>query len=130
LGSKLDVAVELERMLFSSQDIEDGKNKPPLMILNVIEIPRSSCMQVYGGTYNLGNRCLAIAGLRASESASDVQKQPAITYYCLLSAHKRTHQPMLHPRQQHVDGWYQYQLFRSPTHVRSNSRGYPPAYDL
>jgi hypothetical protein len=83
LGLQTDVRVDLESMLFSAQDIEDGKNKPPFMILDVTEIPRRSCALVCGGVYSLGNRCLLLAGLRTVDSAHGTQQWLATAYYCL-----------------------------------------------
>jgi hypothetical protein len=83
LGFQTDVSVDLESMLFSTQDIEDGKNKPPFMILDVTEIPRQSCAQVCCGVSSLGNSCLVLAGLHTVDAAQGTRQRLAIAYYCL-----------------------------------------------
>jgi hypothetical protein len=83
LGMQTDITVDMESMLFSARDIEDGKNKPPFMILDMTQIPQKSCAQVCGGTYYAGNQCLILAGLSADDSVHNSQKNLAIAYYCL-----------------------------------------------
>jgi hypothetical protein len=76
LGFQTTIAMELESLLFSAKDIEEGKNRPPFQISDMTEISRQSCATVCGGTHSkLRNRCLALAGLREGQFAT--------AYYCL-----------------------------------------------
>ena len=76
LGFQTTIAMDLESLLFSTKDIEEGKNRPPFQISDMTEISQTSCVTVCGGTQTkLRNRCLALAGLREDKLAT--------AYYCL-----------------------------------------------
>jgi hypothetical protein len=80
LGFSTDIPVTLESMFFSSDDIEQGRNKPPFMILDVVELPVSSCSVVCAGAASGSNRCIVVGGLRTE---ADAKQNIGIAYYCL-----------------------------------------------
>jgi hypothetical protein len=80
LGFATDIPVTLESMFFSSDDIEQGRNKPPFMIQDVVELSMASCSVVCAGTVSSANRCVVIGGLRTEENA---EQHIGIAYYCL-----------------------------------------------
>ena len=50
LGYETSVGVMLESMFFSNSDIEQGRNKPPFMIQDVVELPARPCAVVCSGS--------------------------------------------------------------------------------
>ena len=61
--------VTLESMFFSSNDIEQGRNKPPFRIQDIVELPVSSWSAVCAGSVSTDNRCVVVADLRTNSSA-------------------------------------------------------------
>jgi hypothetical protein len=85
LGFETEMAVSMESMFFSSDDIDKGRNKPPFMILDIVELSASSCSQVCTGAAISGNRCIVASGLRtdvANVTTASVGIL-GIAYYCL-----------------------------------------------
>jgi len=80
LGFETSVGVTLESMFFSNSDIEQGRNIPPFMIQDVVELPAKSCAIVCAGTKLNSKRCIVAGGLRTNSST---EMQLAIAYYCL-----------------------------------------------
>ena len=80
LGLSTSIPVTLESQLFSAEDIENGRNLPPFLIQDVVELPRSSCSVVCAAAWT-GTRCLVLAGLRTS--AEETTPQLGLAYYCL-----------------------------------------------
>jgi hypothetical protein len=83
LGFETTLEVPLESLLFSIDDVEQGRHKPPFQILDAVELPRRACDVVCGvaaSSYGKGgsNRCLLVAGVRGQQR-SDL----AVAYYCL-----------------------------------------------
>jgi hypothetical protein len=79
LGVDTQLDVPLESLLFSLDDIEKGRHKPPFQILDAVEIPAEACAVVcnQGAGAGVRNRCLFVAGVRAQE------RELAVAYYCL-----------------------------------------------
>ena len=80
LGVDTKLTVPLESLLFSLDDIEKGRHKPPFQILDAVEIPGAACAVVCGQVSQaaeLRNRCMLVAGVRAE------QRELAVAYYCL-----------------------------------------------
>lgn len=76
LGLTTDVEIPLESLLFSIDDIQQGRHKPPFQILDATEIPPEACNVVCSrSTAAAGTRCLAVAGVRGPDLA--------VAYYCL-----------------------------------------------
>jgi hypothetical protein len=75
LGFETDIAVSLESMFFSNDDIEQGRNKPPFMIQDIVELPVSSCSVVCAGTVSSSNRCIVVGGLRTNSTSSQQTSQ-------------------------------------------------------
>ena len=75
------LAVPLESMLFSIDDIEKGLNRPPFLVLDAVELPRPACLEVCTrrGREDARNRCLLLAGLRGAAPPLEL----AVAYYCL-----------------------------------------------
>jgi chromosome segregation ATPase len=65
-GFKTEIAVIMESMLFSSDDIEAGRHKPPFLMQELIELPTASCVTVCAGKVS---RCIAVAGLVTQATA-------------------------------------------------------------
>ncbi len=58
LGFATDIPVTLENKFFSSDDIEQGRNKPQFMIQDVVELSIASCSVVCAGTVSSSNVCM------------------------------------------------------------------------
>jgi hypothetical protein len=78
LGVDAQLDVPLESLLFSLDDIEKGRHKPPFQILDAVEIPAEACAVVcnLAAGASVRNRCLMVAGVRAV-------RELAVAYYCL-----------------------------------------------
>ncbi len=79
---KTEIAVTMESMLFSSDDIEAGRHKPPFLMQELIELPTASCVTVCAGKVS---RCIAVAGLvtQATADSRELAMELAIAYYCV-----------------------------------------------
>ena len=76
LGLDATLDVPLESLLFSLDDIEQGRHKPPFQILDAVELPREPCHAVCGQQATQSNRCVLVAGVQR-------QQELAVAYYCL-----------------------------------------------
>ena len=78
LGVDTQLDVPLESLLFSLDDIEKGRHKPPFQILDAVEIPAEACAVVcnLAAGASVRNRCLLVAGVRNV-------LELAVAYYCL-----------------------------------------------
>jgi hypothetical protein len=81
VGFKTEIAVIMESMLFSSDDIEAGRHKSPFLMQELIELPTASCVTVCAGKVS---RCIAVAGLvtQATADSRELAMELAIAYYC------------------------------------------------
>ena len=79
VGFKTEIAVIMESMLFSSDDIEAGRHKPPFLMQELIELPTASCVTVCAGKVS---RCIAVAGL-VTQTTGELAMELAIAYYCV-----------------------------------------------
>jgi hypothetical protein len=80
LGFETEIAVSVESMFFSNDDIEQGRHKPPFMMQDIVELPMSSCSVVCAGSASTANRCVVVGGLQTNTSSV---QQIGIAYYCL-----------------------------------------------
>lgn len=78
-GIREEVALPVESMLFSVEDLADGRAAPPFEVQDAAELPASACAEVCGGAA-AGNRCVVVAGVRRRGAGDAV---PAAAYYCL-----------------------------------------------
>jgi len=76
LGLDATLDVPLESLLFSLDDIEKGRHKPPFQILDAVELPRQACHAVCGLQATQSNRCVLVAGVQRLQEL-------AVAYYCL-----------------------------------------------
>lgn len=76
LGMSTSVDVPLESLLFSIDDIQQGRHKPPFQILDAAEMPPEACGVVCSRSAPaVGTRCVSVAGVHGRDLA--------VAYYCL-----------------------------------------------
>ncbi len=82
LGFETALEIPLESLLFSIEDVEQGRHQPPVQILDAVELRRDACSVVCGvaagGAGNARSRCLLVTGVRGP-----LLRDVAVAYYCL-----------------------------------------------
>jgi hypothetical protein len=88
IGLTFEIDVNLESMLFSLDDIEQGRHKPPFLMQELMELPTSSCENVCNSPGKV-HKCIAVAGLmkagllQLKSDSTESEQQLAIAYYCV-----------------------------------------------
>ena len=86
-GIEETVTIPVESMLFSLEDVADGRAAPPFRIHDAAELSPSTCAVVCsaspeGARQVYGNRCVAVAGVGRG-ALPEVAYSPEVAYYCL-----------------------------------------------
>ena len=79
-GIRETVVLPVESMLFSLEDVADGRAAPPFKIHDAAELSPATCAVVCGAPAGHANRCVAVAGVAAGSRGGAL---PQIAYYCL-----------------------------------------------
>ena len=79
-GIRETVVLPVESMLFSLEDVADGRAAPPFQIHDAAELSPATCAVVCDAPAGHANRCVAVAGVAAGSRGGAL---PQIAYYCL-----------------------------------------------